>query len=264
MKFFLFKNRHFVVYSLAFILLLSLTGCSKFNLLSSLGFNTKPEESAQALAMKGLDNFEHGKYYKAKESFEALLSRFPFSEYSLLAELKAADSNYYLGNYEESVLQYMDFEEHHPTNEAIPYVMFQIAMSYYKQIGTIDRDAENSNKAIYSFSRLLRAFPDSPYKDEATARIKAARNFLAIHEYYVASFYERTGGYKQAEARLEYLLKEYPESIISHQAEKLLEDLKNGNPPGRSMLGWLPQKLPDWEDTTPEPDREDAAQPEGE
>jgi len=252
MKTFLLKNRHFLIYPLAFFLLLFLTGCSKSNFFSSLGFHTKPEESAQALAMKGLDNFEHGKYYKAKNSFETLLSRYPFSEFSLLAELKAADSNYYLGNYEEAVLQYMDFEEHHPTNEAIPYVMFQIAMSYYKQVGTIDRDAENSTKAIYSFSRLLRVFPDSPYRDEAEARIKSARNFLAIHEYYVASFYERTGGYKQAETRLEYLLKQYPESIISPKAEKLLEDLKNGTPPGRSLLGWLPQKLPDWESVTPE------------
>jgi len=239
-------------YSMVFFLLLLLTGCSKFNLLSSLGFQAKPAESAQALAMKGLDNYEHGKYYKAKGAFETLLSRYPFSEYSLLAELKGADSNYYMGNYEEAVLQYMDFEERHPTNEAIPYVMFQIAMSYYKQIGTIDRDAANSTNAIYSFSRLLRAFPNSPYQDEVMARIKSARNFLASHEYYVASFYERTGAYKQAEARLEYLLKQYPESIISPKAEKLLDDLKNGTPPGRSMLGWLPHKLPDWEDLTPE------------
>jgi len=252
MKTFLLKNRHFLLYSLAFFLLLFLTGCSKFNFLSSLGFHEKPAESAQALVMKGLDDFEHGKYYKAKGSFETLLSRYPFSEYSLLAELKAADSNYYLGNHEEAVLQYMDFEERHPTNEAIAYVMFQIAMSYYKQIGTIDRDAENSTKAINSFSRLLRAFPDSPYQDEAMARIKSARNFLANHEYYVASFYERTGGYKQAEARLEYLLQQYPESVISPKAEKLLEDLKNETPPGRSILGWLPQKLPDWENDTPE------------
>ena len=252
MKNILFKKKHFAIYTMVVFLLLFLTGCSKFNLFSSLGFRAKPEETPQALAMKGLDNFEHGKYYKAKDAFEKLLSRYPFSEYSLLAELKAADSNYYMGNYEEAVLQYMDFEERHPTNEAIPYVMFQVAMSYYKQIGTIDRDAENSTKAIHSFSRLLRTFPNSPYQEEAMARVQSARNFLANHEYYVASFYERTGAYKQAEARLEYLLEQYPESVISPKAEKLLADLKNGTPPGRSILGWLPHKLPDWEDLTPE------------
>ena len=252
MKTFLLKHKYLFICPMVFFLLLPLTGCSKDKFYSSLGFRAKTPESVEALAIKGLDYYERGKYNKAKQSFETLLSRYPFSEYSLLAELKGADSDFYMENYEEAVLQYMDFEERHPTNEAIPYVMFQIAMSYYRQIDTIDRDVSNAVNAIYSFSRLLRAFLNSPYQDETTTRIKAARNFLANHEYYVASFYERTGGYGEAEARLEYLLQQYPESTISPKAATLLDDLKNGNPPGRSMFGWLPKKLPDWEKLTPE------------
>jgi outer membrane protein assembly factor BamD len=252
MKNLLLKNKYLFVFPIVFFLLLSLTGCSKSKFFSALGFHPKSGESVQSLALNGLDYYEHGKYRKAKDSFDTLLSRYPFSEYSLLAELKSADSSYYLRNYEEAALQYMDFEESHPTNEAIPYVMFQVSMCYYNQIDTIDRDAANANRAIYSFSKLLRAFPNSPYQDETMARIRSASNFLANHEYYVASFYERTGAYNEAAARLEYLLKQYPESIVSPKAEVLLADLKNGNPPGRSMFGWLPQKLPDWEDVTPE------------
>lgn len=246
------KHKHLFICLMIFFLLLPLTGCSKNNFMSSLGFGSKTEDSVESLAMKGLDYYEHGKYDKAKKSFETLLNRYPFSEYSLLAELKVADSTFYLEEYEEAVLQYMDFEERHPTNEAIPYVMFQTGMCYYKQIDTIDRDAGNATNAIYSFSKLLRAFPNSSYQDEAMTRIKAARNFLANHEFYVASYSERTGAYEEAEARLEYLLKEYPESTIAPQAKILLEQLKSDNPPGRSTFGWLPQKLPDWEDLTPE------------
>ena len=237
---------------MVFFLLLSLAGCSKNKFASSLGFGSKTEDSVESLAMKGLDDYEHGRYYKAKESFETLLNRYPFSDYSLLAELKVADSSFYLEEYEEAVLQYVDFEERHPTNEAIPYVMFQTGMCYYKQIDSIDRDAANATNAIYSFSKLLRAFPNSSYQDEAMTRIKAARNFLANHEYYVANYYERTGAYDEAEARLENLLKEYPESTVAPKAQRLLDALKSGNPPGRSMFGWMFQKLPDWEDLTPE------------
>ena len=251
MKNILFKKKHFAIYTMVVFLLLFLTGCSKFNLFSSLGFRAKPEETPQALAMKGLDNFEHGKYYKAKDAFEKLLNRYPFSEYSLLAELKTADSNYYLKNFEEAFLQYKDFEERHPTNEAIPYVMYQMAMCYYNQIDTIDRDTSTAVNAIYSFSRMLRTFPNSPYTEEARARIIAARNFMANHEYYVASFYERTYAYEEAKARLEYLLRQYPDTNIAPQAEMLLYDLRQDNPPGRSLLGWLPKSLPDWEDFTP-------------
>ncbi|MFC1826802.1 outer membrane protein assembly factor BamD [Thermodesulfobacteriota bacterium] len=248
----LLKRKLLIIFLMSFFLLLSLTGCSKDNVFSSLGFRQKSPESVESLAMKGLDYYEHGKYNKAKESFQTLLNLYPFSEYSLLAELKSADSAFHMEEYEEAVLQYMDFEERHPTNEAIPYVLFQIAMCYYKQIDTIDRDVSNAMNAIYSFSKLLRVFPNSPYKNETMARIRAARNFLANHEYYVASFYERTGAYEEAEARLEYLLNQYPQSTISPKAETLLSALNNGNPPGRSMFGWLPKRLPDWEDLTPE------------
>jgi outer membrane protein assembly factor BamD len=237
---------------MAFSLMLPITGCGKNTFLSALGFEARMPDSAEALAAQGLDYYEHGKYNKAKESFETLMSRYPFSEYSLLAELKVADSTFYLEEYEEAVLQYTDFEERHPTNEAIPYVMFQIGMCYYKQIDTVDRDSSNAINTIYSFSRLLRAFPNSPYQDETIVRIKAARNYLAINEYYVASYYERTGAHEEAIARLEYLLKQYPESTISPTAKMLLDDLQNDNAPGRSMFGWMGQKLPHWEDLAPE------------
>ncbi len=246
-----FMYKRCLIFLLAFLLILPLTGCSMKNFYSSLGFGTTSADTGEGLAIKGLDYYSRGKYEKAKRSFETLMNQYPFSEYSLLAELKTADSNYYLENYEEALLQYKDFEEHHPTNEAIPYVLFQMSMCYYNQIDKIDRDITPAMNAIYAFSRLLRAYPDSPYTGEARDRIRAARNFLANHEYYVASFYERTYAYEEAVARLEYLLREYPETKIAPQAEKLLNDLRNGNPPGRTLLGWLPKSFPDWEDMGP-------------
>lgn len=251
MQILFFKNKQCYIILLALLLTLSLAGCGKEKFFSSLGFRASSPDTAEGLALKGLDYYSHGKYEKAKRSFETLLNQYPFSEYSLLAELKTADSNYYLKNFEEAFLQYKDFEERHPTNEAIPYVMYQMAMCYYNQIDTIDRDTSTAVNAIYSFSRMLRAFPNSPYTQEARARIIAARNFMANHEYYVASFYERTYAYEEAKARLEYLLRQYPDTNIAPQAEMLLYDLRHDNPPGRSLLGWLPKSLPDWEDFTP-------------
>ena len=248
----LLKRKNLCICLVVIFLFIPLVGCAKKNFLSSLGFNRQVSaDSVETLAMKGLDFYEHGKYYKARDAFEKLLSLYPFSEYGLLAELKVADSNFYMKNYEEALLQYTDFEKRHPTNEAIPYVLYQTAMSYYNQIDTIDRDSTNATNTIYAFSRLLSAFPDSPYRDEARARISAARNFLAHHEYYVASFYERTGSYESAIARLEYLRKNYPDSAVSGKADVLLDELQNNNPPGRTMFGWLPKRQPDWEDLTP-------------
>ena len=251
MQIFLFRNKQLVICLLALLLTATLAGCSKEKFYSSLGFQAGSPDTPEGLALKGLDDYSHGKYEKAKKSFETLLNQYPFSEYSLLAELKTADSNFYLENYEEALLQYKDFEEHHPTNEAVPYVMFQMGMCYYRQIDTIDRDISNATNAIYSFSRLERAYPNSAYNEEVQTRISAARNFLANHEYYVASFYVRTYAYEEAKARLEYLLRQYPDTNIAPDAEKLLFDLRNGNPPGRTLFGWLPHSLPDWEAVSP-------------
>jgi outer membrane protein assembly factor BamD len=251
MQMLFFRHKQLYVFLLALLLALPLSGCSKDRFFSSLGFRASSPDTAENLALKGLDYYSQGKYDKAKRSFETLLNQYPFSEYSLLAELKTADSNFYLESYEEAFLQYKDFEEHHPTNEAIPYVMFQMAMCYYNQIDTIDRDTSRATNAIYAFSRLLRTFPNSAYTQEAQARVMAARNFLANHEYYVASFYERTYAYEEAIGRLEYLLRQYPDTNIAPKAEMLLYDLRNDNPPGRTLFGWLPKSLPDWEDLTP-------------
>lgn len=252
MKIFSAKHKQLLIGLLALFFIVGLAGCSKEKFYSSLGVRGPTADTAEGLALKGLDYYSRAKYEKAKRAFETLLNQYPFSEYSLLAELKTADSNYFLKNYEEALLQYKDFEEHHPTNEAIPYIMFQTARCYYNQIDTIDRDTSHAANAIYAFTRQLRAFPHSPYNEEAKVRIQAARNFLANHEYYVASFYERTYAHEEAKSRLEFLLRQYPESNIAPKAEMLLYDLRNDQAPGRSLFGWLRRSLPDWEDVSPD------------
>jgi outer membrane protein assembly factor BamD len=225
-----------------------LTGCAKVQQwrssseTASVAAETFTAQQAEELARKGLQDFNHGRYSSALESFEKLRQGYPFSEYSLLAELKIADCNYYMNNYAEALVFYEEFERNHPTNEAIPYVLFQIGMSHDKQIGTIDRDIKGAGEAVKAFSRLLRTFPDSPYTAEATARIKAARDFLAAHELHVAHFYIRTGAYDQAANRLDYLLDNFPDTASSAEARELQAMLQAGDPPRRSWFSfpsWL-------------------------
>jgi len=230
------------------VLLLSLTGCARFKQLFSYfdPAGSKPE-TAEGLVQKGMYDFNHGKYRSSLEIFEKLKERYPFSQYSLLAELKTADSQYFLKSYQEAEQLYKEFEERHPSNEAIPYIMFQIGMCSYQQIDTIDRDTSGAVNAIQAFSRLLKSFPVSPYTEEARARILAATNFLANHEFYVANFYVRTASYKEAEARLAYLISTYPDGDVVPRARVLLTDLQAGKPPKRSLSSWLPSfSLPDW------------------
>ena len=224
-----------------------LSGCASVKQWFGFGDSSTTQKSAEILAVEGMESFNVGKYYSALEKFEEIMDRYPFSPEAMLAELKAADSQYYQGNYQEAKILYQQFEEHHPTNEAIPYVMFQIGMCDFARTDRIDRDTSGASDAILSFSRLLRAYPDSPYSLEAKSRIAAAREFLVNHEYFVAVFYVRTKRYEEAAHRLNYLIAVYPDSDITPLAEKLLARIEAGNPPRLGFSKWLPDlHMPDW------------------
>ncbi len=231
-----------ILYALIFAtLVLTTSSCSWFN-------NNSVPPAADFIAADGMEKFSTGQYKSALKSFKILMDRFPFSQYSFMAELKIADCQFYLASYSEAIVSYQNFEQNHPTNEAIPYTQFQIGMSYYKQLTTIDRDPSAATLAISTFSRLMRTFPKCPYIEEAKARIIAAENFLANHELYVANFYIKTDKIKQATTRLEFLLDNYPETTAATPAEEILATLKIGEKPAGSWTDWIPDlSMPDWE-----------------
>jgi len=238
--------RHFQQILLLF-LAVSLAGCG--TLASWFGFEDSStiQQSAESLAVEAMDEFNVGSYHTALEKFEEILDRYPFSPEAMLAELKAADSHYYQDHFLEAKVLYQQFEERHPTNEAVPYVMFQIGMCDFSRTDRIDRDTSGASDAIQSFSKLLRAYPDSPYTNEAKARIRAAREFLVNHEFFVAVFYLRTDKYDEAAHRLKYILEVYPDASITPKAKSLLERIEAGNPPRVGLSRWLPDlSMPDW------------------
>ncbi len=231
---------------------LSLAGCATMKgMFSSWTFGSDTEdetfEPAESLAVTGMDEYNVGNYAEALKAFNEIMDRHPFSPQAMLAELKAADSHYYKGEYVEAKTLYKEFEERHPTNEAIVYVMFQIGMCDFARTDRIDRDISGAQESIQSFSRLLRAYPNSPYTREAKARIRAAREFLVNHEYFVAVFYIRTKKYEQAQHRLKYIIAMYPDSAIFPKAEALLAKIDAGEPPRWGLNKWLPDvEMPEW------------------
>jgi len=247
--------RSTLTFALISAFLFSLGGCAQ---IKSLFEKEDGEEkdirlSAQTLAGKGMDEYSNAKYYKARKFFDQILDYYPFSPEAMLAQLKAADSNYYMENYQEALMLYHEFEERHPTNEAIPYVMYHIAMCHYQQIDRIDRDTSGAENAVREFSKLLRAFPRSPYSNEAKARIRAANEFMVNHEYFVVEFYLRTEKYEEAQTRLQYLISTYPDASITPKAQKLLKRLEDGDPPGFNLSAWFKDTLlPDWKIFTSE------------
>ena len=193
------------------IVLLVATGCTTMKDQFNKILGIEEAGTAQELAWEGMDAYENGRYDKAIEKFQKLKDYYPFSKYAILAELKIADAHYQRVEYEEAIYAYENFEQLHPRNEAIPYVIYQIGRCYYDQIDTTDRDQTSAQKALEAFQRLIKQFPRDQYSTRAAAHIKKAQKSLAGHAYGVGVFYYNTKHYKAALHRFMSIISDYPD-----------------------------------------------------
>jgi len=172
------------------------------------------DKPAHELAKNGMDEFTEKDYRKAIVYFGKLRDWYPFSKFAKLAELKIADAHYHLKEYDDAISAYEEFEQLHPNNEAIPYVIQQIGNSYFEQLDTIDRDQTPALKAIETYERLIKNHPDDPHSKEITEKIKICKKSIVENQIYIGRFYYRTKHYKSALARFQSVAStgdEFPE-----------------------------------------------------
>jgi outer membrane protein assembly factor BamD len=189
-------------------LILQLSGCGLFK----GGASKELERTPDSLIMEGLDNYQQKKYERAIEAFQKLKDRFPYNQYAIVAELKLADSYFLNKDYELAAVAYKEFEKLHPANEVIPYVIFQLAMCYFKQMPTIDRDQSNASLAVQEFERLIKSFPNSEYISQAQTNLITAKENLVSHEFYIGEFYFKGKKYDAALSRFEGILRRFPDT----------------------------------------------------
>jgi outer membrane protein assembly factor BamD len=193
------------------ITLVASSGCSTIKDQYKKIFGSDEGASAQELAWDGMDAYENGNYSKAIEKFQKIKDYYPFSKYAILAELKIADSHYKKEEYEDAIFAYENFEQLHPRNEAIPYVIYQIGRCYYDQIDSPDRDQTSARKALETFQRLIEQYPKDQYAVRAREHIDRCEKSLAGNAYIIGEFYYRTKHYKAALHRFESIISDYPD-----------------------------------------------------
>jgi len=171
----------------------------------------KIEGDPETLYKQGLARFNKRDYPEALKKFEELKSSFPDSPpYTIWAELKVGDCHFLKKDYVEAIAAYEDFKKIHPTHEEIPYIQYQIGMSYYNQMHTLDRDQTPTKKALSSFEYLIANYPPSLFTEKAKEKIGACKKRLADHEFYIGNFYYKQGRFQAAASRFEGLLEKFP------------------------------------------------------
>ncbi|OGR15362.1 MAG: outer membrane protein assembly factor BamD [Desulfobacula sp. GWF2_41_7] len=183
-------------------------------------------KNVEELVSEGSSAFLDQDYPTAIKAYTNLKDWYPFSKYAILAELKIADSHFYLKEYDEAILAYEEFEKLHPKNEAIPYVIYQTGLSWFNQLGTVDRDHTPALNSLNQFNRLTDQFPRSEYAQKANEHIGKCLANIAGHELYVANFYMRTKKHAAALKRYEDIVEKYPDSKESKEALAKIPECK--------------------------------------
>jgi outer membrane protein assembly factor BamD len=184
------------------------------------GKNVQYQLTARQNYEKGLRELKDENFAEAIKYFTFVKTRFPFSRYATLAELKVADTHMARGRYIEAIDAYRQFMKFHPTHEMTEngYAAFKICESYYKQIPdewflsppAYEKDQTATRDALKEYDGFLARYPDSKYVKEARKNRGVALRKLIDHELYVARFYLNRGKPYAAIGRLEGVIKDFP------------------------------------------------------
>lgn len=159
------------------------------------------------------------RYDEAVTRYQEVRTKFPYSKFATMAELKTADVHFKREAFVEAQASYQLFKDFHPKHPQIDYVTFRLGLSYFNQLpSTIDRDLSVADKAILYFDEVSTSYPNSPHVAEAQAKKAAAIKMLAEKELYVADFYTKRKTYDSALLRYEYLLTTFPNSGLEPRA----------------------------------------------
>jgi outer membrane protein assembly factor BamD len=175
--------------------------------------------SAQKNYDKGMKELEDKDWISAAKYFGFIKTRFPYSKYAVLAELRLADAEFGAEQYIEAIDSYRLFVKFHPTHEMVSngYASFRIGEGYYRQLSgdfwlfppTFEKDQSSTEDAANELKSFLDKYPDSPYRDKAKEIVKSVGKRLADHEWYVARYYWDRGKPMGAVMRLRRLLERY-------------------------------------------------------
>lgn len=206
--------------------LLPLLGCasSRVSITGEVKYGKSAEEDYEA----GVDEAKHEHWAEAYKFLEHVRTKYPFSKYAALAELRIADAKLSQERWTEAAEAYASFAQLHPTHDEVDYAEYRSALARFKDAPTdfalfppaYEKDQRSLGTAVKQLEAFLRAHPASKYHPDAEKLLAQAQGRLAAHEWYVADFYWKRERWAGAAGRLEGLVRDFPAS--KHEAEALL------------------------------------------
>ena len=215
------------IWPIAAVLVLALSACAK------KAPAVKYESQAEQEYVGGVEALDSRDFPDAQKILERVRTKYPYSKYGALAELRLADLRYEQGKFIEAADAYQTFVKIDPSSPQVDYAAYRAAMSRWADAPTefflfppvYERDLAQISKAADGLASFVEKFPDSRYAPDAREKLRKARDILASRDWYAFEFYKQREKWQGAAFRLEKLMKDYPDSTREPEALFQLADM---------------------------------------
>ncbi|HKG22196.1 MAG TPA: outer membrane protein assembly factor BamD, partial [Blastocatellia bacterium] len=239
----------------------------------------------QELFREGINAVHKGRFDEGRILLNTMINTYSDSPMLRVAKLAIADSYYLEGgskNLAQAEVEYRDWIQFFPDDALADDTMLKMAEIHLKQVMAPDRDTTHSKLADRQLKEMMRRYPSTDKKDEASVLMEQVQENLAMHELIVARFYYvRRESAQAAQGRTEEILNKYPnfsrfdEALFLHaKAMADQEDTETASQDLTRLISGYPfseyrpkaeEMLKKWGKPVPEPDPAKVAEgpPEG-
>jgi outer membrane protein assembly factor BamD len=166
------------------------------------------------------------RYLIALDKLRVVKSKFSYSKYGALAQLRIGDVYFLQESFPEAAAAYETFVELYPKHEQTAYALFRSGESYFRDIpNTIARDLKSAESAVTALTQYLNRYSSGEFASKAREMKRASYNKLAAKELEIARFYLKRKKPGAAKVRLEKVLSFYADSDVAQEAQELLNHL---------------------------------------
>ncbi len=230
--------------ALAVSLLLVLAACNRDGRQVTVNDNTSAQEIL-ALAQAEVDQRDFDDAADLYLEVERLHPYTVEAEFALIEAAKAYHDAGILIESRAAANRYLSF---YPASQFAPLAQYLIALSYYDKIVDIQRDQQNTFRALQELRIVIEQFPGSEYAELALPKFTIALNQLAGKEMDIGRYYLKRRQYSAAIGRFDAVVNEYGENPHLPEAyHRLVEaylSLGLGNEAARNAA-LLNERFPD-------------------
>ena len=170
--------------AVAVVAALAGAGCAS-NKLDTSALNPDPPSKMFANADAKMSS---GNFDDAAKQFEAVDREHPYSPEARKSIVMAAYAYYRAGKTPEAIASAERYVALHPGTKEAPMAHHIIAMSYFDDLKTANRDQTAARKALEQFKILRTRFPESEYSRDADNKIRICMDNLAAQEMEVGRY----------------------------------------------------------------------------